>query len=70
MGERENGERPVISYPPEAVLEIGHVAEWLRVSTRTVERLDVPCFYLGGGGKLRRYLAKDVLRFVEGRKTA
>lgn len=59
---------PVISYPPEAVLEIRHVADWLRVGESTVERLDIPCVFLGTRSK--RYVAKDVLAYLEGRKTA
>lgn len=59
--------KPVIAYPPEAVLEIEDVAEWLRISKRAAERLHLPCFYLGT--RTRRYLAKSVLEFIE-RKVA
>jgi hypothetical protein len=54
-------------YIPETVLTIEQVAEWLQVSKRSAEELHLPCFYLGT--RTRRYLAKDVLAFIE-RKVA
>lgn len=60
-------QRP-ISYPPETVLNIEQVAEWLQVSTRTVERLDIPFFLLGK--RTKRYLARHVLEFIEKMKVA
>lgn len=57
------GDDLVVSYPPEAVLEIAHVAAWLRVSQRTVERLDIPFALLGR--RTKRFLGKDVLEFLE-----
>lgn len=65
---KRKSEAPVVSYPPEAVLEIQHVAEWLRVGVRTVERLDIPCVFLGT--RTRRYLAKDVLTYLATRSAA
>lgn len=59
---------PVVSHPPEAVLEIKHVAEWLRMGVRSVEKLDIPCVFLGTRSK--RYIGKDVLDYLEKRKTA
>jgi hypothetical protein len=61
--EKNAEEAPVISYPPEAILEIGHVAAWLRVSERTVERLDIPFALLGK--RTKRFLGRDVLAFIE-----
>jgi hypothetical protein len=57
---------PVLAYPPEAVLEIGHVAAWLRVSERTVERLDIPFTLLGK--RTKRYLARHVLEYLDRRR--
>ena len=56
---------PVLAYPPEAILELPHVAAWLRVSERTVERLDIPFALLGA--RTKRYLARDVIAFLEKR---
>lgn len=57
-----------VAHPPEAVLNIAQVAEWLQVSTRTVERLDIPCVFLGA--RTRRYLAKDILKYMDQRKAS
>lgn len=57
-----------VAHPPEAVLNIEQVAEWLQVSTRTVERLDIPCVFLGV--RTRRYLAKDILKYMDQRKAS
>lgn len=54
------------AYSPDAILDIGQVAEWLQVSTRTVERLDIPPVFLGT--RTKRYLGKDVLKYMEQRK--
>ena len=59
---------PVISYPPTAVLELHHVADWLRVGESTVERLDIPSVFLGT--RTKRYLGSDVWAYLEKRKTA
>lgn len=53
---------PVLAYPPEAILELPHVAAWLRVSERTVERLDIPFALLGK--RTKRYLARDVIDYL------
>lgn len=50
------------AYPAEAVLTIEQVADWLQVSKRQAERLNIPCFYLGT--RTRRYLGKSVLEFL------
>lgn len=65
---KRKSDTPVISYPPEAVLELHHVADWLRVGESMVERLDIPGVFLGT--RTKRYLAKDVLAFLEQRKSA
>ena len=49
----------VVTYPPEAVLDIVQVAAALQVSTRTVERMDLPTVY--AGPRTRRYLWGMVL---------
>lgn len=59
---------PVLAYPAEAILEIAHVAAWLRVSERTVERLDIPFALLGK--RTKRYLGKDVLEYLAKRRVA
>lgn len=56
------------AYPPEAILNIEQVAEWLQVSVRTVERLDIPCTFLGT--RTKRYTGKDVLKYLELRKAS
>ena len=50
----------------EDILTIEQVAERLQVSARMVERLAVPCFYLGP--RTRRYIWGTVVDFCE-RKT-
>jgi hypothetical protein len=39
--------KPVVTYPREAVLDKAQLAAGLNVSVRKVERLDLPCTYLG-----------------------
>jgi hypothetical protein len=58
----------VIAHAPEAILDIAQVAEWLQVSTRTVERLDIPCVFLGT--RTKRFLGRDVLAYLERRKAS
>lgn len=57
-----------VAHPPEAILTINEVAEWLDVSVRTVERLDIPGVFLGH--RTKRYLGKDVLKYMEQRKAS
>lgn len=57
-----------MAHPPEAILDIAQVAEWLQVSVRTVERLDIPPVFLGT--RTKRYLGKDVLKYMEQRKAS
>jgi hypothetical protein len=52
-------------YIPETVLTIEQVAEWLQISKRSAEDLHIPCIYLGT--RTRRYLAKSVLAYLEGK---
>jgi len=61
-------EGPVFAYPETAILEIAHVAAWLRISERSVERLDIPFALLGK--RTKRYLAKDVLEYLAKRRVA
>ena len=51
------------SYPPEAVLTIQQVAQWLGVSRRTVQRLRIPTVRLGH--RTIRYRAEDVLQYLQ-----
>jgi len=55
----------VKAYPAHAVLTIKQVASWLQVGVRSVERMDIPCVMLGT--RTRRYVAKDVLRYLDKR---
>src|SRR5712691_8565874 len=48
---------------PDAILTRDEVSAWLKVKPRQVERLGVPCLDLGR--KTKRYLAKDVLAWLE-----
>jgi hypothetical protein len=59
---------PVISYDETAILELSHVAAWLRISERQVERL--PIAYSLLGPRTRRYLGRDVLAYLESKKVA
>jgi hypothetical protein len=52
-----------IGYSPETVLTIEDVSEWLGISKRSAEKLNLKCFYLGK--RTRRYLAKHVLEYIE-----
>jgi hypothetical protein len=53
-----------ITYPRDAVVTIDEVAAALRVSVRTVERMDLPTVYCGR--KTRRYVWGQLLdAFVE-----
>ncbi len=49
----------LVTFPREAVLTIEQVAAGLGVSTRTVERADLPTIYLGT--RTRRFLWGQVL---------
>ena len=55
-------DRPVLSHPLEACLNIYQVAEWLQVSYKTVEQLPIKSFWLDNR---RRFLGKHVLEFIE-----
>jgi hypothetical protein len=48
---------------PDAILTRAEVAAWLKVRPRQVERLGVPT--LDFGRKTKRYLASDVLAWLE-----
>lgn len=60
-----DSDEPVLAYPETAILELPHVAAWLRISERSVEGLDIPFALLGQ--RTKRYLAKDVIAFLEKR---
>lgn len=51
---------------PDAILTRDEVAAWLKVRPRQVGRLGIPCLDLGR--KTKRYLAKDVLAWLEARR--
>ena len=63
----QRGER-IASLPPpsDAILTRKEVATWLKVKERQLERLGVP--YLDLGRKTKRYLARDVLAWLEDRR--
>jgi hypothetical protein len=54
-----------VTYPPapDAVLTRDQVASWLQLKPRQVQRLGVPELNLGP--KTKRYLARDVLTWLE-----
>lgn len=53
---------------PDAILTRNEVAAWLKVEPRQVERLGVPQLDLGH--KTKRYLAREVLAWLEQRRAA
>jgi hypothetical protein len=59
-----------MTLPPatDAILTRDEVSAWLKVKPRQVERLGVPCLDLGR--KTKRYLAKDVLAWLEAQRRA
>lgn len=52
----------------EAILTRDKVAEWLKVKPRQVVRLGIPCIDLGR--KTKRYLAKEVLTWLQAKRSA
>lgn len=56
-------EKEYVSYPPEAVLDIEQVAQWLQISKRSAERLHLPCLYLGT--RTRRFLGSAVIEYLK-----
>lgn len=58
----------LLSFPETAVLNIKQVAQWLQISTKSVERLDIPSVFLGT--RTKRYLGKDVLDYLAKRRAA
>lgn len=52
--------------PLDAILTPAEVAAWLKIKPRQVQRLGIPFFDLGL--KTKRYLAKDVLGWLESRR--
>jgi hypothetical protein len=51
---------------PDSILTGREVATWLKIKPRQVQRLSIPCVDLGR--KTKRYLAKDVLAWLEARR--
>lgn len=56
----------MISLLPESILTRAEVAAWLKVKPRQVERLGVP--HLDLGRKTKRYVARDVLAWLEAKR--
>lgn len=56
-------DREPIAYPDNAVLELEHVAKWLRVHPKTAETLPIRCKRVGE--RTRRYLGKWVREYME-----
>ena len=52
----------VVSYPPDAVLTVEEVADWLGVSPKSVTRYGIKRIKLGG--RTTRYLASDVYDYL------
>lgn len=52
-----------VTFHETSILTIEQVADWLQISVRLVERLDIPCVYLGR--RTRRYIGKVVLDHLE-----
>jgi hypothetical protein len=60
------GARDVPELGANAVMTREQVAVWLQVRPRQVERLGVPCLDLGR--KTKRYLAREVLAWIQERR--
>lgn len=65
MHPRVSFDPSVVAYTRETVLTAEQVAAALQIGVRTLERLDVPCFFLGV--RTRRYIWGAVLDFCERR---
>ena len=63
LGLHEITGKPVLAFPPEAVLTRQQVAAWLGVDVETVDRLPIRRRKLGR--RTVRYLAKWVLEYLE-----
>src|SRR4029077_9578331 len=59
---------PVLPAQPEAIMTREEVAKWLKGKPRQVERLRIPCTALGP--KTKRYFAKEVLVWLEAKRSA
>ena len=64
----KNDIRP-LAYPPETILTTEQLAEWLQVSPRLVQAMNLPKLTLPGSSMVR-YSAGMVLRFLETGKVA
>lgn len=59
--------RPVISYDRDAIVDREHVQAALNISREKVDRLDLPCFYIG---RDVRYIWGQVLDYLSERAKA
>jgi len=57
-----------VKYAPDDILTREEVAAWLKIKPRQVDRLGIPCLDLGR--KTKRYLAKDVVAWLDARRRA
>ena len=53
---------------PDAILTADEVGAWLKLKTRQVQRLGIPCLDLGR--KTKRYRAKDVSAWLDAKRAA
>lgn len=66
LNQKAGREGNIVAYSRDTVLNIEQVAAGLQVSARTVERLDIPCFFLGV--RTKRYIWGEVLDFCRQRQ--
>lgn len=59
--------RPITTFPPDAILDVAHVAQMLGVSVRTVQSLDLRYHRVG---TFRKYICREVLEDIEKMKGA
>ena len=62
-----------MSAPPaapadDAILTVQQVSDWTQLSVRQIQRLGIP--YVDCGKRSRRYIAADVRRWLEARRTS
>lgn len=63
--------KPVVEISRDAVLDVEQVADGLGVSVATVERSDLPCFFLGASqSRCRRFIWGQVLDHLARRAVA
>jgi hypothetical protein len=59
--------RPVITYPRDAIVEREHLQAALNMSREKIEKLDLPCFYIG---RDVRFIWGQVLDYLSERAKA